>query len=291
VPRSVLLLVNRDKPDAVAAAAEVRAIIERHGRLAAELPAVLGPPLTDASGADLIVVLGGDGTLISQTRRCADLNLPLLGINLGKLGFLAEFDVPAAREQAAMLFSGTQLPPLRDVHMLRTRIVAPGGQVRHESSVLNEIVVTAGSPFRMIAISLRIDGQSGPTVTGDGIIISTPTGSTAYNVSAGGPIVAPDVRALVITPLAAHSLSFRPIVVGAQSTVELEMQSVNSGDAGPGTTLVLDGQVTLDLRARDRIVVHQDPRTVRFIANPRAGYWKTLIEKMQWAAPPRLRNA
>jgi NAD+ kinase len=288
--RKVLLLVNPDKPDAVAAAGEVRALIRRHGVLAEELSADLAPPLGDARGADLIVVLGGDGTLLSQTRRCAGLGLPLLGINLGKLGFLAEYDLESFREQAAWVLAGAELPR-REVHMLSARVVSPLGQVVFEDAALNECVVTAGAPFRMISISMAIDGAAGPTVSGDGMIVSTPMGSTAYNVSAGGPIVAPEVAAMVITPIAAHSLSFRPIVVGAGSTVELMMDRVNSSEtAGAGTTLVLDGQVQVGLGQGDRVVIARDGRPVRFVRNPLGGYWTTLIEKMQWAMPPRLRG-
>jgi NAD+ kinase len=302
VPRSVLLLVNAEKPDAVAAAAEVRSLIARHGTLAAELRAEMGPPLmpSDVHGADLIVVLGGDGTLLSQSRRCADLHLPLLGINLGKLGFLAEFDVAAIREQAAHLFSGEPLP-MRAVHLLQAAVFTGGeSRPRYTGTVLNEVVVTAGWPFRMISIGLKIDGQEGPTISGDGIIVSSPSGSTAYNVSAGGPIVAPDLKAMVITPIAAHSLSFRPIVVGGQTSVELLMHQVNSSPAAAGsqepqqacegTMLVLDGQHRLGLSTGDRIVISHDSRAVRFVTNPKAGYWTRLIEKMQWAAPPRLRK-
>jgi NAD+ kinase len=296
VPRYVLLLVNQDKPEAEAVVAEIRTLVKRYGRLAAELPAEIGGPPIDALGADLIVVLGGDGTLLSQSRRCLDLHLPLLGINLGKLGFLAEFDEHAFRQQAAELLSGAPIPT-REVHMLRTELFAEGArEPKLTETVLNECVVTAGSPFRMISIGLAIDGQQGPVVRGDGMIVASATGSTAYNVSAGGPIVAPDVDAMVICPIAAHTLSFRPIVVGSQATVELQLRRVNMGDAGtagstgPGTTLVLDGQVTLPLEQGDRIVITRDRRPVRFVTNPMGGYWSTLIEKMQWAVPPRLRD-
>ncbi len=291
MPRSVLLLVNRDKPDALAAAVEVRGLIERYGRLAAELPAELGNPVADIRGADLIVVLGGDGTLLSQSRRFAGLGLPLLGINLGKLGFLAEFDVPAIRSQAAALFGGREAPT-RDVYLLRAAVRSAGEHhPRFDDVALNEALVTAGSPFRMISIGLSIDHVRGPTVGGDGIIVSSPTGSTAYNVSAGGPIVAPDVEAMIITPIAAHSLSFRPIVVGARSSIELELLAGNTGDGGQGTTLVLDGQVSVPLKKGDLVEVRRDDRPVSFVTNPQGGYWRTLIEKMQWAAPPRLRGS
>lgn len=305
MPRSVLLVVNRDKPEAATAAAEVRGLIERYGKLVGELDSDAGEPLRDARGADLIVVLGGDGTLLSQARRCVDLGLPLLGVNLGKLGFLAEFDLASLREQAGAVLGGSP-PATHVVRMLRTEVFEPGAPApkgapppvpRFTGSALNECVVTAGPPYRMISMALSIDGEPGPTVSGDGLIVSTPTGSTAYNVSAGGPIVAPGADATVITPIAAHSLAFRPIVVPASSRVELTMLRVNQsfgpGDRrhgpGRGTSLVLDGHATTWLAEGERVVVTSDGRPVHFVRNPRGSYWATLIDKLHWAAPPKLR--
>ena len=292
MPRSVLLLINRDKPDAVAAADEVRAMIRAYGILAAEVDAQSGPPLSDARGATLIVVLGGDGTLLSQTRRCANLSVPLLGVNFGKLGFLAEYDLTSLREQAPFLFSDAALPT-RVIHMLRAEVFSgESSSPRFSSAALNECVLTAGPPYRMISLALRINKEEGPIVSGDGIIVSTPTGSTAYNVSAGGPIVTPDVDAMVITPIAAHSLAFRPIVVGADSRIELTMHRVNppAAPGNPGTVLVLDGQVSTPLSVGDRIVLGRDQRPIQFVRNPLGGYWSTLTDKMHWAAAPRLRT-
>jgi NAD+ kinase len=290
--RAVLLLVNREKPDAAAAVAEIRRVLGNRCRIVDEIAATPGPPLTDARGAELIVVLGGDGTLLSQTRRCVGLGLPLLGINLGKLGFLAEFDLQSLREQAEQLCSGRPLP-VRPVWLLRAEVYSKEGEQRFADVALNECVVTAGPPYRMIALSLHINGEEGPTVSGDGMIVSTPTGSTAYNVSAGGPIVGPGVDAMTITPIAAHSLAFRPIVVGADSRIELVMQRVNETSLNSGTvgtTLVFDGQVSTPLTIGDQIVITRDSRPVHFVHNPMGGYWRTLIHKMHWGAAPRVRG-
>jgi NAD+ kinase len=239
------------------------------------------------------VVLGGDGTLISQSRRAANLKIPILGVNLGKLGFLAEYDLHSLREQAPYVFSDAELPT-REVHMMRAEIFSRNeSKPRFRDAALNECVVTAGPPYRMIALSMRIGQQDGPSVTGDGLIVSTPTGSTAYNVSAGGPIVAPDVDALVITPIAAHSLAFRPVVVPATARIELTMTRVNRVSDGPqqfGTSLTLDGQISTPLYELDRVVLTRDERPIKFVRNPLGGYWNTLIDKMHWAAPPKLRT-
>ena len=289
--RSVLILVNHDKPDAVAALAEVRSLVGKHGRVVGEDEAAVGGRAPEARGADLLVVLGGDGTLLSQARRWADTDLPLLGVNFGKLGFLAEYDMAALRRQAAMVFGGGEgaALPERRLRMLRAEVFALGAsEPRFAGSALNECVITAGPPFRMITLALKFGGEDGPTVSGDGLIVSTPTGSTAYNVSAGGPIVDPDADVFVITPIAAHSLSFRPTVLPASARVEIAMLRVNHGGGKDchGTTLVLDGQLTTPLSDGERVVVSGDGRSVRFIRNPAGNYWRTLIDKMNWAARP-----
>jgi NAD+ kinase len=289
MPRSALLSVNTRKPEAARAAADVRALIERHGRLAGQIDASPGAPFTDTRGADLIVVLGGDGTLLSQARRWVNLDIPLLGVNLGRLGFLAEFDLAALATQAASLFGDASLN-IRRVSMLRAEAFRDGdSRAFFAETALNEAVITAGPPFRMIDLSLSIDGGPGPTVSGDGLIVSTPTGSTAYNVSAGGPIVAPELDALVITPIAAHSLAFRPIVVGGPSVIDITLARANDDGRGSGTTLVIDGQLPTRLTGGERLRISRHDRSARFVTNPAGSYWNTLIEKMRWAETPRTR--
>ena len=283
--RSVLLVVNRDKPEADAAAQRIERTIARHGRLVATIDTDDAPP--DGSGVDLIVVLGGDGTLLSESRRTTALNAPLLGVNFGKLGFMAEFDESALTDQAAELFGSGTLQ-FRDARLLQVTVTR-GGDRCFDGTALNEAVVTAGPPYRMIELCLRIDGRTGPIVSGDGLIVSTPLGSTAYNLSAGGPIIAPGVDAMAITPIAAHTLAFRPIAVPGSSVVELELLRVNSDGNGEGTTLVLDGQLHEPLREGDRVRVARHGRTVRLVQNPRTGYWSTLTNKLNWAARPALR--
>lgn len=322
MPRKALVLVNRSKPDAVAALGEVSSLISTRGRILATLDTNGDPLPESAREADIIVVLGGDGTLMSQSRRCAHLGAPLLGVNFGKLGFMAEWDLPSLKRHAAMLFDGAGGAPLptQSRFMLETTVAgganAPtrsagagrpetespaggpchggeppaGGPCHGDGLALNDAVVTAGPPYRTITLSLRIDGQDGPAVIGDGLIVSTAIGSTAYNVSAGGPILHPSVEAMVITPIAAHSLSFRPIVVPAGAQVELVAEIVNSDGRGGGTTLVLDGQNSALLRAGDCITIRRHDAPIRLVRNPDSQYWATLINKMHWALPPRIRT-
>lgn len=287
MPRRVVVLVNEQKPEALTGAAEVRALVERAGGVVlATLPASADPLRGAARDAELFIVLGGDGTLLSQSRRCHELGAPLLGVNFGKLGFMAEFDAESLARQASALFGNGALPT-RDLHVLSVGVTPyRDARARFGGIAINEAAVVAGPPYRLINVALSIDGQLGPVVSGDGLIVSSPMGSTAYNLSAGGPIIAPDVPALAITPIAPHSLAFRPIIVGERSRVEMTMLRCNDTGDGHGTTLVLDGQVQVPLHPGDRVEVRMSERAVRHVVNADVTYWATLIGKLRWASRP-----
>ncbi len=284
--RSVLLIVNRRKPDADAALAKVRALVEQRGTVVGvvETDGDQHPGPIDATGVDLAVVLGGDGTLLSAARRLSDADVPILGVNIGRVGFMTGYEIESIADRCDDVFGSGDLHTRAVRSVLAEVIDGSSKSVRRVEHALNEHVVTAGPPYRMITLGLSIDGAPGPNVSGDGLILSTPTGSTAYNVSAGGPIVAPGVDAFVLTPIAAHSLSFRPIVVPATSAIELTVTSVNSYE-GTGTTLVTDGQVHERLAEGDTVRFSAGP-TTRFVYDDDAGYWATLQQKMGWAVPP-----
>jgi NAD+ kinase len=277
----VLLLAGHSRPEVAALLDEVRSTLAKHVNLVAELEAD-SSPLPDDLNVDMAVVLGGDGTLLGQARRVLDRGIPLVGVNLGRLGFLAAFDWPSLKRQAHVVFHNH--PPVAHRMVISAQVVGDG-KVLHEAVAVNDAVVAAGPPFRMIELHLTIDGERGPDLTGDGVIISTPVGSTAYNVSAGGPILHPGVEAFAITPNAPHSLAFRPIVVPAASELDVEVVRANRG-----TTLVLDGQASVPLQAGRRLIVKRHDRRVSFIVNPEVTYWRTLLDKMRWAAPPTYRD-
>lgn len=293
--RSVLLLVNRSKPNVIEALDEVRSILNTHSSIVAELDTELDTredrPLDDAMGAGLIMVLGGDGTLLSQARRTVHLGLPVVGVNFGHLGFLAEYDLDSLRTQAEYLLSGDSLE-CRNRMMLSVSVFSPGSSSsRFRGVALNDCAITAGPPFRMIEMHLSLDGVSGPHIKGDGVIVSTPTGSTAYSVSAGGPIISPSVEAIAITPIAAHSLGFRPLVVAGKTQISLDMLRANTSvdctdEEVEGTTLVLDGQVMHPIRTGDTLRFSRHERPLRLVRNPKRSYWSTLMHKMLWAAQP-----
>ncbi len=278
----VVLLAERTRDDVVAVSNELRRSLSDFAEIVDEVPPDSGPLPADLD-ADLAIAVGGDGTIISQARRLVDCGIPLLGVNVGRLGFLAEFDVEQLRAQRDRIFNGT--PHVREQMLLEARLTDGKGRVVHEGFAVNDCVVTAGEPFRMIEICLSIDGSEGPMLSGDGVIIATPTGSTAYNVSAGGPIVHRKVQAMIITPLAAHSLAFRPIVLGPDSNLRVEIRRGN-----PGTTMVLDGQIPVPVTAGHVLEVRRHARAVRMVDNPETPYWRILLDKMRWAAPPTYRD-
>lgn len=278
----VLLLADRSRPEIAELLGEIRAGIADWAELVGELDAD-GDPLPDELAADLAVVVGGDGTLLSQARRTVDRGLPLVGVNFGRLGFLAEFDWQTLRQHAATVFGPD--PPIQEQMMLAAAVYDAGGTALHGGIAINDCVLTAGSPFRMIELRLSIDGAEGPTLSGDGVIVATPVGSTAYNVSAGGPIVDPRLDALIVTPLAAHSLAFRPFVLCPACEIRVTVARAN-----PGTSLVLDGQVQFVIEEGHAVAIHRHPRKARFVRNPATSYWGILLHKMRWAAPPSYRD-
>ncbi|MDI9402744.1 MAG: NAD(+)/NADH kinase [Limnohabitans sp.] len=282
---SMLLIANRSKPEAARTADAIRPLLGRHGVI---MDIVSGDePLPQTLGFDLAVVVGGDGTLIGETRRLVSRGAPIVGVNAGRLGFLAEFDVADLEKHAVLIF-GAQ-PPIRERMLLSVEVEhAHGGETSTiETGVaINDAVITAGAPHRMIELSMSVDADhEGVDITGDGVIIATPTGSTAYSASAGGPIVHPDVAGITITPICAQSLAFRPVVVGSHETISFALRRVNEG-----TCVVLDGQRFISLGTGDRVVVRRNTLHAKFVANPSNRYWDALRSKMRWAAPPSYRS-
>jgi NAD+ kinase len=242
--------------------------------------------------ADVVLVLGGDGTLLGAARRLEGRPVPLMGVNFGRLGFLASFSPQQLLPSLEALLVG-KLPVTHRL-VLEASVVAAdvpcrlsdcddvARRRRFVATALNDAVVTAGPPFNMIELEIRADGEAGVRYSGDGIIVSTPSGSTAYNVSAGGPIVNADVDCFCITPICPHSLSFRPVVVSSRTRVALVAQKVNAG-----TTLFCDGQASTRLCAGDTVIVCRSPHDVQLIENPNARQWRSLAEKLHWAVNPR----
>lgn len=286
---AVLLVTNVSRPGVTGRLDDAIAVIRSYADLRATIETD-EEPAVEAPSFDMAVVLGGDGTILSAARWLLERRKPIIGVNFGRLGFLAEFDWESFAHHAPSIFNGT--PIIRERMVLCAKVASANGDARYLSCALNDCVIAAGPPYRMIELRIRTEGASGtwfgdggPDLTGDGVIISTPIGSTAYNVSAGGPILHPDVDAVVLTPNAAHSLAFRPIVLPGASELMITVARANEG-----TALVLDGQATHPLRQGDVVHICRHPVRARLVGNPSSSYWNTLLEKMRWAAPPNYRD-
>jgi NAD+ kinase len=240
---------------------------------------------------DFAIVLGGDGSIISAARHLSATRVPVIGVNLGRLGFLAEFSVAEFKERFEEIVSGRAQVERR--MMLGCRVGRPRAaqgltrrrdrlQERFSSKAVNDVVVVAGPPYRVIEMQIAVDGARLPSCVGDGLIVSTPAGSTAYNLSAGGPILAGSMEALVITPICPHSLSFRPIVIDAASVIEIRCTRINEG-----TTVVVDGQVSTGLTTDEVVNIARVRSSFLVVENPVRTRWDTLVTKLGWADKPK----
>lgn len=231
--------------------------------------------------SDFVVVFGGDGSIISAARSLSRFQkiVPVIGVNLGKLGFLAEFNIRELKEYFSRIVSGDVSIEKR--MMLGCRIFSDGRE-KFSSPAINDVFITAGPPFRTIELKISVDGQQLAGCVSDGLIICTPTGSTAYNLSAGGPILSGKMEATVITPICPHSLSFRPIVINADSKVEVFGIRVNEG-----TAVSVDGQVSCKLSVGDVVKVEKEENDFLVVSNPLRTQWDTLAEKLSWAEKPK----
>jgi len=231
---------------------------------------------------DFAVVFGGDGSIISAARDLGQANVPVIGVNLGKLGFLAEFSVSELKELFDNIVSGKAPIERRMLLGCSVSRTSNGSTEAFRSTAVNEVFITAGPPYRLIELKIAVDAQHVASCVSDGLIVSTPTGSTAYNLSAGGPILAGSMEAMVITPICPHSLSFRPIVIDASSLVEVTCTRVNEG-----TTVSVDGQVSRQLSADDVVRIAREESSFLVVNNPLRTRWQTLASKLSWAERPK----
>jgi NAD+ kinase len=228
---------------------------------------------------DLLFVLGGDGTLIGAVHMLREKQLPIIGINLGKLGYLAEFTIEQIESEGEFIFEG-ELPITRRV-MLRARLEHKGDSP-FETMAVNDCVVLSGPPFRMVELTVEADGDQVFEIRGDGLIIATASGSTAHNLSAGGPILEPTAEAIILTPICPHALTFRPLAMDSRRVV-----TVRATRANEGTTVAFDGHVRRPLQAADQLVITRHPADFLLVRNPRRSVWHALRRKLMWGQHPQ----
>lgn len=229
-----------------------------------------------ASFVDLLLVLGGDGTLLGAADHLAGRNIPILGVNFGHLGFLTELAWPDVYSTLDQALAGAAAI---DERMMLRASVRRRGQQLAEHVALNDVVITRGALSRIIDLSVSVGGEFVARFNADGLIISTPTGSTAYNLSAGGPILHPEVDALVLTPIAPHTLSNRPVVIPATREVTVHPHLTDSSQE---VVLTIDGQSGVPLEADDFVRVTRSA-PARLIQPSSHSYFEVLRKKLKWA--------
>lgn len=274
----IFVLGNASRPGVCEAADSILPFLAKHAEIAVQ-DLRQEKDLSQLT-ADVAIVLGGDGAILRAARQMGYQQAPVLGVNLGKLGFLADLDV----EELCSSFPHVVRGEYRVTRHLMLECLVESGEKRHTILGLNEVVIRSGSPFHMIDLDLEVDGETVSHLSGDGLILSTPIGSTGHNLSAGGPILGQELDAFVITPICSHTLTTRPVVDSANKTYSIAIRR-----AMPGTTLIVDGQISLSLTPEHRISVRRAPVTFGLVKVPGHSYYQTLRSKLHWGTPPNYR--
>jgi NAD+ kinase len=298
-PKRVLILGNMDKAGVRERIEALRPWFARRATVVGVLPAREPLPAW-ALEADLCVVMGGDGTLLSAARAVARRQgrtecpggagsrrgsrgpLPLVGVNLGKLGFLAEYSVGDLKACFDDVLAGRVRPLCR--MMLEVRLRPRGGRA-FSSVAANDVTLSAGPPFRMIDLLVGPARRPLWRYRGDGIVVATATGSTGYNLSIGGPVLEPELEAIIVSPMAPHSLSLRPIVLRAEAVVQITATRVNRGSA-----VIVDGQVSRTIGDGDTVEVRRSRSVMALVPHPDRTFFQTLSGKLHWGKSPHHGN-
>jgi len=228
---------------------------------------------------DLVIVMGGDGTMLNAARSLVDYEVPILGVNLGRLGFLADVSPSELPHRLEAVLQGHFREARRS--LLHAQVLRED-QVTGEADALNEVVVHKREVARMIEVDAFLDGRFLNAYRADGLIISTPTGSTAYALAGGGPIIHPGLEAVVLVPICPHTLTHRPIVVKADSVIEVVLNSANTTEA----QITCDGQISLAIEPGDHILIRKKSRKVRLVHPLNHDYFELLRAKLNWGLRP-----
>lgn len=233
--------------------------------------------------ADLALVFGGDGAILRAARQMGYRQAPVLGINLGRLGFLADIHP----QDFSACFLEVLSRNFRTTSHLMFECVIEWADGRPAQVILglNEVAVHAALPLRMLDLELEVDGAPVSRFSGDGLIVSSPIGSTAHNLSAGGPILGQELQAFVITPICPHTLTYRPIVESAEKTYSIKL-----GKGAGHAAVVVDGLAAIEVTPRDRVVIRKAPVTFQLVKVAGHSYFQTLRDKLHWGTPPSYRG-
>lgn len=237
------------------------------------------PVYTTQGDIDLLLVVGGDGTILRAVRELSDFSIPILSVNRGTIGFLAETELHEAETILPQLLSGNGVIEERSILSIHAQ---RDGTTIFEGYALNEAVIAQGTIARLVDLQARVKGEDLTTFHADGLIISTPTGSTAYSLAAGGPIVHPSLAATILTPINPHSFSQKPIVIRSENTIEITVATKANKFQMVNVILTLDGQVYVPLQSGDTVTACGCEKTVRFLRRKQDTFFGTLREKLKW---------
>ncbi len=229
--------------------------------------------------ADLLLVVGGDGTILRAVRELPDLSVPIVSVNRGSVGFLTELLTEEVASLLPRLLEGAGI--VEERHLIHVDVERDGAKV-FESRALNEVAISQGAIARLLNVRTCIDEESLATFHADGLILATPTGSTAYSLAAGGPVVHPRLDAIILTPINPHSLTQKPIVIPGGSIIRSEILTATSTPVPPHVSLTVDGQTYFELHGEDRVTVRMHPDAVRFIRRNKETFYKTIRSKLRW---------
>ncbi|MBI5241711.1 MAG: NAD(+)/NADH kinase [Elusimicrobia bacterium] len=275
--RSVVIIHNETKPEARRMTQEVASLLRRQG---AAVRVCRGRASgRDLLAADLAVALGGDGTMLRAARLLAPYSIPLLGINTGHLGFLTGIDLAGFRKGCRDILRGRFL--IEERWMVSVEVARGRRRVFGPHLALNDCVIRCGEQARAILLTARSGARFVADYFGDGLIVSTPTGSTAYALAASGPIVDPGLDVFLIAPICPHTLTQRPLIVSAGSPFTVGLSSRHPGEA-PHVLVSLDGQVGFSLKVDDEVRVRRYDKPFRLVLDPHHSYFETLRRKLRW---------
>jgi NAD+ kinase len=279
-PLRAFLLGAGGRPDVLAEAERLRPVIEQFGQIVTA--DFTGTQDLSACEADLAVVLGGDGSILRAARQMGHRQVPVVAINLGKLGFLANMS-PTDLPDVLRDWSQGKLHVIE--HLMFECAVLRNGDVVTRQLGLNEAVIHAGTPFALINVDLYVDADLVTTYSCDGLMVSTPVGSTAHCLASGGPILRKDLQAFVVLPLNPHTLTMRPVIDSADRVYEMVVERPNDG-----TAAVVDGRVLCRLQPGDRVRVESSQARFKLVSDPRHTYYRALREKLGWGGQLKLNH-
>ena len=224
--------------------------------------------------ADLIVVFGGDGTILRTARLLSERDVPIIGVNLGVFGYLTEVNLDEMYSALDEILTGNF--QVEERMMLHAEVLS-GETLLQKGSVLNDVVINRGNLSRLVELETAVDGRYLTTFKADGLIVATPTGSTAYSLAAGGPIVFPELDSIIINPICPHTLTNRPVILPADVVVEVILNTRE-----PGATVTMDGQISFPITYKDRVLIKRSEQATKLVSSPQRGYLEILRTKLGW---------